>query len=100
MSVSGTRISKGGRLFVTADITNTGSADGAEVVQLYANFNGDSHYGKNGNMRRKLIGFRRVELTASMPATQQPHRSISQLPEHTACARQTPWAVWESRQLL
>lgn len=64
MSVSGTQISKGGRLYVTADITNTGAADGAEVVQLYANFNGDSHYGKNGNMRRKLIGFRRVELCA------------------------------------
>ena len=51
-------------LTVTADIKNTGSRDGAEIVQLYANFNGDTHYGKNGNMRHKLVGFARVELKA------------------------------------
>ncbi|MBQ0075063.1 MAG: glycoside hydrolase family 3 C-terminal domain-containing protein [Prevotella sp.] len=54
---------------VTATITNTGTRDGAEVVQLYANFNGDTHYGKNGNMRHKLIGFERVELKAGESKT-------------------------------
>lgn len=64
MTVSSSEIKKDGKVTVTANIKNTGSRDGAEVVQLYANFNGDTHYGKNGNMRRKLVGFARVELKA------------------------------------
>lgn len=64
MALSSTSIAKDGTVTVTANIQNTGSRDGAEIVQLYANFNGDSHYGKNGNMRRKLVGFARVELNA------------------------------------
>lgn len=64
MAVSASQVKKGGTFSVTASISNTGQRDGAEVVQLYANFNGDTHYGKNGNMRRKLIGFKRVELKA------------------------------------
>lgn len=64
MNLSATSIGKDGRITVTASIQNTGNRDGAEVVQLYANFNGDSHYGKNGNLRRKLVGFARVELKA------------------------------------
>ena len=64
MNLSATTLKKGGKLTVTADIKNTGSRDGAEIVQLYANFNGDTHYGKNGNMRHKLVGFARVELKA------------------------------------
>lgn len=64
MNLSTTTLKNGGKLTVTADIKNTGSRDGAEIVQLYANFNGDTHYGKNGNMRHKLVGFARVELKA------------------------------------
>ena len=64
MELSGSSIAKGGTLSVKAAIKNTGNRDGAEIVQLYANFNGNSNYGKNGNMRRKLIGFKRVELKA------------------------------------
>ena len=50
-----------GSINVTATITNTGSRDGAEVVQLYANWNGQ---GVNGQKNRKLIGFERVEIPA------------------------------------
>lgn len=64
MALSSSNIAKDGTVNVTANIKNTGSRDGAEIVQLYANFNGNSHYGKNGNMRRKLVGFARVELKA------------------------------------
>lgn len=51
---------------VTATITNTGSRAGAEVVQLYANWNG---VGENGKKNRKLIGFERVEVAAGETAT-------------------------------
>ena len=64
MSLSATSLAKDGNVTVTASVKNTGSRDGAEVVQLYANFNGDTHYGKNGNLRHKLVGFARVELKA------------------------------------
>ena len=50
-----------GTINVTATITNTGTRDGAEVVQLYANWNG---VGVNGKKNRKLIGFERVEIPA------------------------------------
>jgi len=50
-----------GTINVTATITNTGSRDGAEVVQLYANWNG---VGVNGQKNRKLIGFERVVIPA------------------------------------
>ena len=50
-----------GTINVTATITNTGSRDGAEIVQLYANWNG---VGVNGQKNRKLIGFERVEIPA------------------------------------
>lgn len=64
MAVSQQQIKKGGKVVVTANVKNTGSRDGAEIVQLYANFNGNANYGKNGNLRRKLVGFARVELKA------------------------------------
>lgn len=64
MKVSSSAMKKDGSVTVKATIKNTGTRDGAEVVQLYANFNGDTHYGKNGNLRRKLVGFARVELKA------------------------------------
>lgn len=64
MNVSSIKMNKNEKINVTANITNKGKRDGAEVVQLYANFNGDKHYGKNGNLRHKLVGFARVELKA------------------------------------
>lgn len=54
-------IAADGTIQVTATITNTGTRDGAEVVQLYANWNGQ---GENGKKNRKLIGFERVEIAA------------------------------------
>lgn len=62
MALSANTIDKGKQVVVTANITNTGSHSGTEIVQLYANFNGDYHYGYNGNMRHKLVGFARVKL--------------------------------------
>ncbi len=64
MNLSSASLAKGGKVTVTASVKNTGTRDGAEVVQLYANFNGNVNYGKNGNMRHKLVGFARVELKA------------------------------------
>lgn len=59
MELDMSSISKGKTVEVSAIIKNTGARSGAEVVQLYANFNGK---GNNGNMNKKLIGFERVEL--------------------------------------
>ena len=59
-------IGTGGTANVTATIKNTGSRDGAEVVQLYANWNGA---GENGKKNKKLIGFERVELKAGESKT-------------------------------
>lgn len=59
-------ISKDGIIQVTATIQNTGSRAGAEVVQLYANWNG---VGENGKKNKKLIGFERIELAAGESAT-------------------------------
>lgn len=59
-------IGVGNTASITATITNTGSRDGAEVVQLYANWNGK---GENGKKNKKLIGFERVELTAGESKT-------------------------------
>jgi len=51
---------------VTATIRNTGTRDGAEVVQLYANWKGK---GENGKKNKKLIGFERIELKAGESKT-------------------------------
>ncbi len=71
MNLSSSRIAKDETIYVTANIKNSGSVDGAEIVQLYANFNGNTNYGKNGNMRHKLVGFSRVEIKAGETATIQ-----------------------------
>lgn len=71
MQLSNSSIDKGGKVNVTATVRNTGSRDGAEVVQLYANFNGNTNYGKAGNLRRRLVGFARVEVPAGQTATVQ-----------------------------
>lgn len=55
-----------GTISITATIKNTGNRDGAEVVQLYANWNGA---GENGKKNKKLIGFERVELKAGESKT-------------------------------
>lgn len=59
-------IDKDGVMTVTAKIKNSGNRDGAEVVQLYANWNGK---GENGKKNKKLIGFERVELKAGEEKT-------------------------------
>ena len=59
-------IAADGTINVTATITNTGTRDGAEVVQLYANWNGQT---VNGQKNRKLIGFERVEIPAGESRT-------------------------------
>ena len=69
MNLSAGSIAKDGTVKVTATVQNTGSCDGAEVVQLYANFNGNAHYGKDGNLRRRLVGFARVDVAAGSTAT-------------------------------
>lgn len=66
MNTDNASLSKNGTLNVTATIKNTGSRDGAEIVQLYANFNGT---GQQADMNRKLIGFARVELKAGESKT-------------------------------
>lgn len=66
MNVSSPSISNDGMLTVTATIKNTGTRDGAEVVQLYANFNGQ---GNNAALNKRLVGFERVELKAGESKT-------------------------------
>lgn len=62
---------------VSVTIKNTGSRKGADVIQVYANFNGDSNYGK---LNKRLVGFKRVELepgeekTVDIPVS---YRSLS-----------------------
>lgn len=59
-------IAKDATINITATVKNTGSRDGAEVVQLYANWNGAT---ENGRKNKKLIGFERVELKAGESKT-------------------------------
>ena len=66
MNLNNSSISKDGIVNVTATIKNTGTRDGAEVVQLYANFNGN---GNNANLNKRLVGFERVELKAGESKT-------------------------------
>lgn len=66
MSLNKSSISKNGTVNVTATVKNTGTRDGAEVVQLYANFNG---MGNNANLNKRLVGFERVELKAGESKT-------------------------------
>lgn len=62
---------------VSVTIKNTGSRKGADVIQVYANFNGDSNY---GTLNKRLVGFKRVELepgeekTVDIPVS---YRSLS-----------------------
>ncbi|MCM1078962.1 MAG: glycoside hydrolase family 3 C-terminal domain-containing protein [Bacteroidales bacterium] len=57
-----TSISKtSGDAVVSVNVKNTGKRDGAEVVQVYATFGGNSYY---GNLNKRLVGFKRVEVKA------------------------------------
>ena len=62
---------------VTVTIKNTGDRKGADVIQVYADFNGDSNF---GNLNKRLVGFQRVELepgeskTVNIPLS---YRSLS-----------------------
>lgn len=44
---------------VRVTIKNTGERKGADVIQVYANFNGNSNF---GTLNKRLVGFKRVEL--------------------------------------
>ena len=59
-SISGTQAS--------CTVTNTGSRDGAEVVQVYVSFP-NSSVSHMKNMNRRLVGFERVELAAGQSKT-------------------------------
>ncbi len=62
---------------VSVTIKNTGNRKGADVIQVYANFSGDSNY---GTLNKRLVGFKRVELepgeekTVDIPVS---YRSLS-----------------------
>lgn len=62
---------------VSVTIKNTGNRKGADVIQVYANFNDDSNY---GTLNKRLVGFKRVELepgeekTVDIPVS---YRSLS-----------------------
>ena len=74
-------VEKDGAVQVT--IKNTGNRKGADVIQIYADFNGDSKY---GNLNKRLVGFKRVELqpgetqTVDIPVS---YRSLSYYNEET-----------------
>ena len=70
-----------GRVQVT--IKNTGERKGADVIQIYADFNGDSNYGK---LNKRLVGFKRVELEPNEQKTVEipiSYRSLSYYSEET-----------------
>ena len=68
---------------VQVTIKNTGDRKGADVIQVYAHFNGDSKYGK---LNKRLVGFQRVELepneqkVVEIPVS---YRSLSYYSEET-----------------
>lgn len=68
---------------VQVTIKNTGERKGADVIQIYADFNGDSNYGK---LNKRLVGFQRVELepneqkVVEIPVS---YRSLSYYSEET-----------------
>ena len=58
LQLSATRIKAGGSLTVTADVTNTGTLAGDEVVQLYIH----QRSGSDSRPMRELKGFERITL--------------------------------------
>ena len=68
LQLSHSSLGKDQEMTIKADIRNSGTRDGAEVVQLYVNFPNSSveHVRK---LNRKLVGFERVELKAGETKT-------------------------------
>ena len=64
LHLSSKTLKAGETVTIKADITNTGSRDGAEVVQLYAHCNSSIERPK-----KQLVGFDRVELKAGETKT-------------------------------
>ena len=70
LKVSAPKVKVGSQVTVTADVTNTGSREGDEVVQLYIH----QKAGSDSRPMRELKGFERVTLkpgetkTVSLPA--------------------------------
>ena len=58
LRVASPRVHLGSSLEVTVDVTNSGAAEGDEVVQLYIH----QRYGSDSRPKRELKGFRRVTL--------------------------------------
>ena len=52
-------MSYGDVMYVSANVKNTGTRKGAEIVQLYVSFPGSANH---HDINRKLVGFERVEL--------------------------------------
>ena len=68
---------------VSVTIKNTGDRKGADVIQIYADFNGDSNY---GTLNKRLVGFQRVELEPGEQKTVQipvSYRSLAYYSEAT-----------------
>ncbi|MBQ9561657.1 MAG: glycoside hydrolase family 3 C-terminal domain-containing protein [Prevotella sp.] len=68
---------------VNVTIKNTGDRRGADVIQIYADFNGDANY---GNLNKRLVGFQRVELDPQEEKTVQipvSYRSLAYYSEAT-----------------
>ena len=51
---------------VRVTIKNTGDRKGADVIQIYADFNGNSNF---GTLNKRLVGFKRVELNPNEEQT-------------------------------
>ncbi len=64
LRLSSKTLKKGESVTIQADITNSGSRDGAEVIQLYAHCNSNIERPK-----KQLVGFERVELAAGETKT-------------------------------
>jgi beta-glucosidase len=65
LHISGTSVSRSGRITVTADLTNTGSVAGDDVAQLYIHQDGTSIL----QPVRRLDGFQRVTLNPGQTKT-------------------------------
>jgi len=65
LHISGTSVSRSGRITVTADLTNTGSVAGDDVAQLYIHQDGTSIL----QPVRRLDGFQRITLNPGQTKT-------------------------------
>ncbi len=80
---SATTPTKSADSVVSVTIKNTGDRKGADVIQIYADFNGDSNY---GTLNKRLVGFQRVELEPGEQKTVQipvSYRSLAYYSEAT-----------------